>query len=610
MENSIPTSITMGDREKWLSKWLKGRNYTLDSRDRRRTFLHIYFFTVKAAYGDEWAAYLTRKRNSSLVNPIDTASLDGSIRVWSMPTYIYNKYTNERIIQLLGITDAEVEDLRIGHNKKEKEARKERNIQRRERNAEILILRADGLTQKEIANKLSISISTVKRVIRDGRELLKGSQLTITDAIREKEALTEFVSPTAENLYTLYKTETENAPSNEFELALSRLQLSKSNIFIQGSAGTGKTTLINEYLSSLPQEERKSVLLTAPTGKAADLIDGVTIHKAFELPKCVQTQDEINKIPQMLKSIKTVIIDEISMVRCDLFEKVMQILEYAKQTTGQNIRLVVMGDFGQLNPVVTQTDKAILGRFYPDIKSYFAFSSPKWQEAGFETIVLHLVKRQRDAEYIEYLNGIKYGRIADIDWFICNASPFIRSKPVFLCTTRKRVEEYNNQALSHFDESELKTYCAEANGTLTYDLPCPVKLTVGIGVRIMTVCNSSKYKNGNLGTVKVISDDSITVRLDNGKTVSVKQKAFELDNGTVYKQFPLVLAYAITVHRAQGSTFESVAIVCNDDFFDTGMLYTALSRCPDITNVTFFGRLKTNDLKIDAEALRMTIEQK
>lgn len=607
--NHIMATI-FGDRVKWLWAWVKQRNYTFDSNERRNTWIYIYYQSLITAYGSrEFAAYMTHKRNARLSKPINREKLESKIQKWCSPK-ADRKFTNEKIIKMLGITNEEVKELGIGHNKKEKKERIIRKIAKRERNAEILLLSGKGWTQKRIAAQLNISVSTVKRVLRESRKIFKGSDLTINRIIKEEDAITkDFISSDAECLYSLYKTEKDGASDNEYKLALAELKHSNRNLFIQGSAGTGKSTLIKEYLESLSKSERKKVLLVAPTGKAADIIGGVTIHKAFKLPNCVQIPEKVNNIPKMLHSIETVIIDEISMVRCDVFEKVMQILQFAK-SKGQNIRLICVGDFGQLQPVVTSADKEIFKTLYPNIKGYYAFHSPLWADANFENIILHQVRRQVDSEHIEHLEGIKYGRLADLKWFMENTSPFAPINPVCICTTRKRVDEWNAQALAeHSQNHEHITFTAEYDGVLTEEIPCPVNLTVGVGVRVMTVVNDKYYKNGNIGTVKSISDKKVTVKLDNGKTVTVRPKVFELENGTRYKQFPLVIAYAITVHKAQGSTFDNVIIIC-DDFFEAGQLYCALSRCPDLENMMFLGRLKTNDLKVDIEALKMTVYNK
>ena len=602
MNKSSPISVTLGDREKWLWKWIKGRKYAFDSNDRRNTFLYIYYLTVKAAYGRSFADYILEKRNDYFDKPLDKLELENKTRVWSLPKNNRN-FTNEKIIELLGITDDEITELKIGHNKNEQAERKKRVLEKQERNTNIYIMRAKGMTQSQIASELHISVSTVKRVLRAGKNFLKGSDFTITETTTVKNAKQEFVSSEAKRLYSLYKKEKQNAPDDEYEQALSKLTETKDNILIQGSGGTGKTTLIKKFLSHLSQEEYNKTLLVAPTGKAADLIGGTTIHKAFEMNNCVQIPDKVRVLPKMLRNIKTLIIDELSMVRCDIFDRIIQTLQFAK-SQGQSIRLIALGDFGQLKPVATFSDKQILKSFYPNLKGYYAFNSEKWAEANFKKIILHKVKRQKDTELIEHLEGIKYGRLDDLEWFINNAPPFAPAKPIYICSTRKCVDEFNNTALSDFED--LHTYNAAYEGLLPSELPCPEIIKLAVGVRVMTISNSKNYKNGNIGTVKALSEDRVIVKLDNGKTVTVRQKTFELDNGTKYRQFPLIIAYAITVHKPQGSTFNNVVMVC-DSFFESGMLYTALSRCTAIDNLMFLGRLQEQDLKIDIEALKMTV---
>ena len=602
-----PVSVILKNRADWLWEWVKLRGYNFDSNDHRNTFLYIYFLTWMQAYSNYNLAYaMTHRRNHQLDKPLKPIDLDKKIRVWNLPKYS-RKFTNETLIRLLKITSDEVITLKIGYNKKLKEERAQRTVLRSERNREISLLRAKGLTQKEISEKLHISLSTVKRILRETRNFLEGSEFTINRSDKVKRAITEFISSEAERLYTLYKQESENAPDDEYDLALAKLKNSHKNIFIQGSAGTGKSYLINQYLDSLSIEERKTVLLLAPTGKAADLIGGTTIHKAFKLPSCVQMPDEeITDVPKLLHNIKTVIIDEISMVRIDVFEMIMQILDFAA-TKGKKIRLIVVGDFGQLAPVCTLSDKAVLKTLYPDIKGFYAFYSLKWEEVNFEKIILHKVYRQNDAELIEHLNGIKYGRYSDIEWFKNNASPFMSYKPVYICSRRKTVDEFNQAAIEEYSKGNpTTTYQAKYDGPLPTELPCSKTLTLGVGVRVMTICNDKNYKNGMLGTVKSLSDDKVVVKFDNSKTVTIKRKTFELENGTSYIQFPLILAYAVTVHRAQGSTFEHVAIMC-DGCFEAGQLYCLLSRCPSLDNLTFIGELKPSDLKVDIEALKMTV---
>lgn len=603
-KSAPPLYITMKNRANWLWEWIKIRNYQLATNELRNTYLYIYYTTLFQAFNSRnFAAALTSKRNRQFFKPIKQDELDAKIQIWKK---FNHKFTNETIIKILGITEEEAEILKIGQCKKEKEERALRKLQRQERNAEILILYGKGCTQKEISERLGISISTVKRVLRESRNYLKGSNFTITGTLKKETAKTEFISPSAESLYSLHKEESCAASDDEFDIAFEKLKTSKRNIFVCGSAGTGKSTLIKKYLESLSKAARSKVLIVAPTAKAADLVDGLTIHKAFELPSCVQPNDAVHTVPKALQKIDTLIVDEISMMRYDVFEKVADVVKYANEQ-GQNIRVIVVGDFGQLKPVVTKCDAEAFKMLYPNAAGYYAFHSSKWQEFNFEKIVLHKVMRQDDAELVEHLNGIKYGRIADIKWFNDNVSVFFPVNPIYICAKRNTVEEFNHSALNEFMQEHLtKIYKAKTSGVVTAELPCPAELELGVGVRVMSVCNSSKYKNGNIGTVKEILDDAVVVKFDNGRNVTVKPIKFELDNGTVYTQLPLMLAYAITVHKSQGSSYEKAVIVC-EDFFEPGMLYTALSRCTRIENLSFIGKFKPDDLKIDTEALEMTL---
>ena len=605
-----PLSVVLSNRAKWLWEFVKLRNYSFETNEQRNQFLYIYYLTVKQAFdNDGFAKALTDKRNRRFAKSLPSHELDKKINVWDLPEN--NRiFKNETIIEMLGITEKEVEVLQIGKNKKEKEERAKRKAAKRERNTDILLLSAKGWTQKSIAAHLGTSISTVKRTLRESREfLIQGSNFTITERNTSKDELTKkFASPDAELLYSLYKTEKENALHvDEQSLVMPKLQKSDSNIFIQGSAGSGKSTLLKKHLDTLSADERSKILLTAPTGKAADIIGGTTLHKAFKLPNSVQMLDEeITCIPEMLQNISIIVIDELSMVRVDVFTKVMQIVEFAK-SQGQNIRLISLGDFAQLRPVVTLADIEILKMLYPDIKGYYAFHSPLWEDAHFEKIILHNVKRQKETEFVEHLEGIKYGRLTDLEWVMKNASPFLPAKPVYICSKRKTVDDFNRSALEEFgEEHNLTTYQAKHNGPLSEELPCPEKLSVGIGVRVLCCCNDKHYKNGMVGTVKSFDEDKIIVVFDNGKSATIRRKTFILENGTEYKQFPLTLGYAITTHKAQGSTFSSVAIVC-DGYFEAGQLYCALSRCPNLNNLTFIGELKPSDLIVNAEALKITV---
>ena len=564
--------------------------------------------TVKQAFDSKnLARGLTNLRNRQLNKRLNPTELYKKYDLWDLPEN--NRiFKNEKIIELLGITESEVKTLKIFKVKEEKEERARRRIAREDRNDEIILLSAKGWTQKNIATHLDISISTVKRILRKNREFfIQGSDFTINRKTKEKNASTKlFVSQDAERLYSIYKTEKDKAPEDEYQLALEKLKNTDSNIFIQGLAGAGKSFLIKEYLKSLSKSERSKVLLVAPTGKAADVISGVTIHTAFELEPTLQIPDEITTIPKMLQNISTLIVDEISMVRIDLFDKMMQILKFS-ESKGQKIRLIFVGDIGQIGPTISKVDNEILKILYPGIKGYYAFNSDKWADANFEKIILYKIKRQKDTELIEHLNGIRFGRTEDINWFNLNVSPFASANPIYICSRRKTADEFNRSAIEEYKKGHtLFNYKAIYDGSLPETLPCPELLSIGVGVRVMTICNNKIFKNGMVGTVKSLDDTKVVIRFDNGKTATLKRQTFILENSTQYTQFPLILAYAITIHRAQGSTYEHVVLIC-DGMFQANMLYTALSRCTSLENLSFIGELTEKDLIVDTESLKMTI---
>ena len=278
-----PLSVVLSNRAKWLWKFARLRNFSFKTNEQRNQFLYIYYLTVKQAFdNDSFAKALTNKRNRRFAKPLLPHELSKKMNFWDLPEN--NRiFKNETIIEMLGITEQEVEILQIGKNKKEKEERAKRKAAKRERTTEILLLSAKGWTQKSIAAYLSTSLSTVKRTLRESREFLnQGSNFTINRINTVKDAPTkEFVSPDAERLYSLYKTEKENASHvDEHSLVMTKLQNPDSNLFIQGSAGSGKSTLLKNHLDTLSEEERSKVLLTAPTGKAADIIGGTTIRSA------------------------------------------------------------------------------------------------------------------------------------------------------------------------------------------------------------------------------------------------------------------------------------------------------------------------------------------
>ena len=321
----------------------------------------------------------------------------------------------------------------------------------------------------------------------------------------------------------------------------------------------------------------------------------------------MQPNDEITTTPKHLYAISRIIIDEINMVRQDIFTRMIKTLRFVESQTQQPIQIIALGDFGQIQPVATDADLELLKEFYPTAKGIYAFHSVQWEQLNFRKIYLKHIYRQDDPVFKAKLNEIKYGNTSAISWFNEHSRTLESVTAITICPTNKLVDHYNWEAWCFFDGDEIIDYIATfQNGTSAEELPCPKKLQLSVGMRVMTICNSDKYKNGSIGTITKTSENSIQVHFDNGVTATVSRQRFVLPDGVIYEQIPVVLAYAITANKAEGMTFQEINIV--PGFFAPGQLYTALSRCTSIDNIYIHGKLTTKDLHVDLEALRMTID--
>jgi ATP-dependent exoDNAse (exonuclease V) alpha subunit len=572
------------------------------------------------------------------------------IAAWNML-----RITNEKIIRQLGITVEEVAKLRIGHNKKLVEERKNRQFNAAVMIGEIEDMYAAGKTVAEIAKEFpQISKRTIQRYIAEYRKRKQSpkqkqelanmvlemyqetTNLTLiarrtkcsVDTVRQTlnlQGMTEitkqetkrtvsepekFISNESRKLYRLsvYKTEQTEAPLDEYNIALATLRIYKNAICILGPGGCGKTHLIKEFLAALSPKERAATLIVAPTGKAADNLDAQTIHKAFQFPNEVQPNEEITAAPKHLFSITRIIIDEINMVRQDVFSRLIKTIRFVEQQTHRQIQVIVLGDFGQIQPVTTAADMELLKEFYPEAKGVYAFHSDQWAQMNFRKIVLKHIYRQDDPVFKEKLNEIKYGNAAALQWFNENSNQFESVTAITICPTNKLVDYYNKEAWYCFDFDTMVEYVATyKKGCSSEELPCPETLQLATDMRVMTVCNGDKYKNGSIGTIIKTNKSSILVQFDNGIIATVGRHRFMLQDGGIYEQIPVVLAYAITANKSEGMTFKEVNIV--PGFFAPGQLYTALSRCTSVDGIYIHGELTPKDLHVDIEALRMTIDE-
>ena len=384
---------------------------------------------------------------------------------------------------------------------------------------------------------------------------------------------------------------------NKQNLALNLMEQGK-NVFLTGDGGTGKTYIINEF-KKYCDSTGIDYIVCAPTGIAALQVNGVTIHRVFRLPPRPLVEP-VNSLPMTLKDIDVLIIEEISMVRIDLFDyiaKSVTILNNMRRRKGQNdLQVIVVGDFFQLPPVITNKDRKILEQFKygEELGKGYAFQSEYWDSFGFIPVMLDEIVRQTDVEFIENLNKVRRGDMTGLRYFNKNSKKAEIEKAILLCGTNKAVNEKNNIEYNKLNTPE-KVYTATITGEVKdSDKMVPDELKLKIGCRIITVVTDSggRYYNGTLGTVSFIRKDSVDIITDDGVKATISPYTWSINNYKAeqtnqkvkvsieaigsFTQLPLKLAYAATIHKSQGQTFDKVNL---DPYcWDCGQLYVALSR--------------------------------
>ena len=594
---------------------LEMRNY--DIKDERMDYLFIIYNTAKAYLVDEAAREKTIQINYSLTLPFSEDKLQKHIfdKVDKRAKPV--KYDNKKIKKILKITDEEYILLgleRLDRKKDEITERLKRTIARKQRDEEIVRLFKNGVSTVEISERTGTHIRTVQRAIRAEkvREKKAATNLiaTLFPIPSDSESESAIATPDehkAARLFRLsYNDKMEAEGCDEQLTTLRVLANTKRNVLILGSAGTGKTTLAKEYLKTLSKKERAKVLIVAPTWKAVSNLNGTTVHRAFELSCSIQQDTPIEKVPKALKNIDTIIIDEISMLRVDVFTRMVQIIKFAEQKNNQPIRIIAIGDFGQLPPVCVSEDKEVLEKIYPGI---YCYDSPLWNNLNFQKIVLHQVHRQEDKELSDYLEALKYGSKKVVEWFNNNSYSGFSDNAITICPTNDLVKEYTEIYIQENWHYCFDTYEAEYDGTLTDELPVEKNIQLGL-CRIMFLWNGKKYKRGDFAMIESFSDDGIDVTMEKtGERIQVQRETWTLSNGTKYTQYPMCLACAITVHKAQGCTFDEINIDRGNGFWMPGQLYVALSRCKTKNGIHLLRPLKEKDVHADLKALGMMVNE-
>lgn len=414
---------------------------------------------------------------------------------------------------------------------------------------------------------------------------------------------------------------------DEYREIESRLNSGDPIVFVTGSAGTGKSILIR-YLRKVL---KKHMVVVAPTGVAALNVDGVTIHSFFYLPPKIHEDEDIKLLSdrKLYQKLELLIIDEVSMVRCDLMDSIDKFLKKNRSSDEPfgGVQLLLIGDLYQLPPVVKGQERVMLkAKGYKEF--YFFSAAFSLQKSQLIKFVLKSHYRQEDPFFISLLNYLREGNNVDSTIAEINSRCYHHkdiSADITLTCTNNRADQINMKELRHIPEKEY-VFKGEIRGQFFLEedkLPSPLDLRLKIGARVMFTKNDRdrRWVNGTLGIIRYIDQDidqeSIGVELvtdHKGSIYDVKRDiwetykyAYDPERDQIiakkvgeYIQYPLMLAWAVTIYKSQGKTFEKVLIdLGSGASFASGQVYVALSRCRSIDGIRLARPLKKTDVKCD-----------
>jgi ATP-dependent exoDNAse (exonuclease V) alpha subunit len=409
--------------------------------------------------------------------------------------------------------------------------------------------------------------------------------------------------------------------NSDFKSAFEAIENSNACVFITGNAGTGKTTFLRYFV----YKTNKKVVVLAPTGVAALNAGGETIHSFFKF-KPNTTYQKIKKIrlreDNIYKQVETIVIDEASMLRCDLLDCIDKFLRLNRDSSELfgGVQIVFIGDLKQLPPIVRPEEKLMFSTHYD---SPYFLSSACLKNTKIETIELKKIYRQTDAHFIEILNSIRHENINDA--MLKELNNLVENNianegfTVYLTTTNKKAHLINSERLQQIKGPEY-TFIAESKNIdiKKNQMPADTELFLKRGAQVMMLNNDyyGRWVNGSIGIVEKIAVQEninsvmIHVKFPDERIEEVGMHSWdiykyewnaaagqiEMKSAGYFKQYPLKLAWAVTIHKSQGKTFENVIIDMESGAFAPGQLYVALSRCVSFRGIKLARPISKRDI--------------
>jgi ATP-dependent exoDNAse (exonuclease V) alpha subunit len=414
--------------------------------------------------------------------------------------------------------------------------------------------------------------------------------------------------------------------NESFEKALDVMEHGTKSVFVTGRAGTGKSTLL-EYFR---EHTKKKIVVLAPTGVAALNVRGQTIHSFFKFkpgvtPATVKRRTDKEQ-KNIYEELHAIVIDEISMVRADLLDCVDRALRLNRNRKAEpfgGVQMIFIGDLYQLPPVVGREEEEMINEYYG---SPYFFSAAALSDVEFETVELQKIYRQKDLSFIKILNAVRDNSIGIKELNELNARhiPAYKHKAgsedfsIYLAPTNRKVAEINDAELKRLIGTEF-TYKAKTDGDFQENqFPTEGKLRLKIGAQVMMLNNDirGRWVNGSIGKVvsrtKDFNGDILGVQLNDGELVVVEPFTWEIyqfyvnDAGQIapeavgsFRQYPLKLAWAVTIHKSQGKTFQKVVLDIDTGTFAHGQTYVALSRCTSLEGLTLAKKIEKHHIITD-----------